>query len=453
MKKFRVFFLSLLILLLAGTVSAASKPLPYAIVVNRAWNTVTIYTPDESGAYTVPYKAMLCSTAKPGYVTPPGEFKLTSYRVPWQYMIDGTYGQYACQFKGNYLFHSICYSDDSHDAMIRTSYNNLGNAVSLGCVRLETADAKWIFDNCPAGTPVTILDDYDSPGPLGRPARTVSHISEEGHNGWDPTDPDEENPWRNAEVTAIEISQTKLSLKIGETAVLTATYEPKIANVCWESSDETIAKVDETGCVIGLSKGTATITAAGFKGAGARCIVTVIGDPLPFTDVQPGAWYYTTVRDAVAKKLFRGMDEQTFAPDTTMSRAMVVQVLYQMAGMPKTYTKPPFDDVTKEDWFFDAIAWASKKGILTDIAADSFRPNEAMTRQEMATVLWRYANAPKADADLSCFKDHSDVADFAAQAVMWAVSREILQGSNDNLLPDKSVTRAEAAALLLRYKK
>ncbi|MBR5284042.1 MAG: L,D-transpeptidase, partial [Clostridia bacterium] len=115
MKVYRLVAVLLIVALL--TVGASAAPLlPYAIEVNRAANTVTVYSPDETGAYTVPVKAMICSTARQGYTTPAGTFRLAEFRSEWRLMLDGTYGQYATCFMGNYLFHSICYSDDSHDA-------------------------------------------------------------------------------------------------------------------------------------------------------------------------------------------------------------------------------------------------------------------------------------------------------------------------------------------------
>lgn len=203
MKK-RCLILLLILILLVGTVSAAEAS-PYAIMVNRAANTVTVYAMDEQGAYTVPVRAMVCSTARQGYTTPLGSYRLAEFRSEWRLMLDGTYGQYATCFKGHYLFHSVCYSTNSHDAMVRQAYNNLGSPASMGCVRLQTADAKWIFDNCPAGTPVTIYDDADEPGPLGKPEPLIDEITEEAYNGWDPTDPAEGNPWRQA-AESVEVS-------------------------------------------------------------------------------------------------------------------------------------------------------------------------------------------------------------------------------------------------------
>ncbi len=453
MKKFRLISLVLLILLLTNLVSAAAPLLPYAIKVNRAWNTVTVYTHDESGQYTVPVKAMICSTARAGYVTPLGEFRLRAYRTQWQLMVDGTYGQYATQFQGNYLFHSICYEDDRHDAMKRDSYNNLGNAASMGCVRLETVDAKWIFDNCPAGTPVTIYEDYDSPGPLGKPDRTVDYIPAEVHNGWDPTDPAEGNPWQNAEVTMMELSAEELAMTAGEAADLNVTYEPATAIINWSSSDPAVASVDAGGKVTAMSAGEAIITCAGLQGVSAQCAVTVESELLPYDDLLPGAWYYPEVRQAMEQGLFKGLGNRTFAPNAPVTRAMVVQVLYKLAGSPKVQTAAEFADVAEDVWYADAVNWAVQKGVVKGISKTEFAPDVPMTRQDLAAILWRYAGSPKMTSDLSEFDDGTQVASYAETAMAWMTEQGYLKGSDGCLQPTKTASRAETAAIFLRYKK
>lgn len=452
MKKLRLFPIVLILLLLFSTVSVSAAPLlPYSIQVNRAWNTVTIYTYDAGGQYTVPVKAMICSTARAGYVTPLGSFRLTSFRKPWQLMLDGTYGQYSTQFSGNYLFHSICYQDDRHDAMVRDAYNNLGNPASMGCVRLETADAKWIFDNCPAGTPVTIYENYDSPGPLGKPEKTVDYISPEMYNGWDPTDPAENNPWRTAEITDIALSSYELHLQAGEAEKLQADYQPETAYLNWTSSNESVAKVDRSGNVIALSAGEAVITAAGYRGLSAQCFVTVENELLPFDDLMPGAWYYTEVRKALDLGLLRGQGKKTFAPDQAMTRAMVVQVLYQSADKPAVKKPADFSDVSADSWYADAVAWAVEQDVVNGVSARQFSPDAPMTRQDLAVVLWRYAGAPEVQNDLSDFRDGAQTAQYARTAMTWMTQQGFLKGANGLLNPTKTVTRAEAATILLRY--
>ena len=164
---------------------------PYYIKINRKQNCITIYTSDENGEYTVPYKAMICSTGLYN-ATPCGTFHLST-KYLWRELYGKVYGQYATRITGGVLFHSVPYYKKSKSALCTEKYNKLGQQASMGCVRLTVEDAKWIADNCPSGTTVEIYDD-DDPGPLGKPE--AAHIDTDSPNkGWDPTDPDVENPW------------------------------------------------------------------------------------------------------------------------------------------------------------------------------------------------------------------------------------------------------------------
>lgn len=172
-----------------------SDKYPYLVKVNRVLNCVTVYTKDSNGKFTVPYKSMACSTGKYINNTPLGTFKVSS-RYTWRLMVDGTHSQYATRFYGGILFHSVpCYSPHKNQLEYE-EFNKLGSPASLGCVRLNVQDAKWIYDNCPYGTTVIVYDDETSPGPLGKPS--VIKIPENSpYRGWDPTDPDSSNPWNN----------------------------------------------------------------------------------------------------------------------------------------------------------------------------------------------------------------------------------------------------------------
>ena len=174
--------------------AAVKDPRPdYAILVNKAMNCVTIYIPDGKGAY-APVKSMVCSVGREGHGTPEGQFKTSNY-YDWRLMKDGTYGRYAVRFNKHILFHSVPYYSQSPDQLEWDQYNLLGEAASLGCVRLSVADAKWIYDNCKVGTPVLVYSNDKVAGPLGKP--TAIRIDPESPNrGWDPTDIDANNPWR-----------------------------------------------------------------------------------------------------------------------------------------------------------------------------------------------------------------------------------------------------------------
>ena len=164
--------------------------MPYYIRINRAMNTVTVYTQDEDGDYTVPYTAFVCST---GDATPLGTYQ-TFNKSYWRLLYGPCYGQYVTDIVGDILFHSVPYYTQDKGDLEYNEYNKLGTAASMGCIRLCVRDALWIFNNCPIGTTVELYDDYSSPGPLGKPDSIYIDPSSP-NRGWDPTDPDPDNPW------------------------------------------------------------------------------------------------------------------------------------------------------------------------------------------------------------------------------------------------------------------
>lgn len=467
MFKRRLIALFLLLALLTGAVSATGSIPPYAILVNRAMNTVTVYAPGDDGYYSVPVKAMICSTAREGATTPLGTFTMISWRSEWRLMLDGTYGQYATGFYGNYLFHSICYTKPSHDAMKQEAYNALGGPASMGCIRLETADAKWIYDNCPAGTKVVIYDDPTSPGPLGKPEKTIAHITDELYNGWDPTDPAEGNPWRAILPDTLAANAEKLTVTLGDRAALPFTVEPATAKVTWNSSDESVVRLDG-GELVALSAGTAEIRCESLDGKTACCTVTVEGEPLPFDDVTPGVWYYSELRQALEDELFQGTGERKFDPDGSMTRAMVVQVLYNLAGKPdvshlltaeifdperpdEVLYEPVlyFEDIHPEAWYYHAVCWAAANGVVNGVSATEFAPERAITRQELLTLLWRRAGEPK-PAAANPHADAGSVQSYAADAYAWALQEGLIWDEDGRLLPGKASPRAETALIFSR---
>ncbi len=164
---------------------------PYYLKINRQQNVVTAYEKDENGEYTVPVRAILCSTGLYN-ATPKGVFSLSDKYI-WHQLNGGVYGQYASRITGGVLFHSVPYASKNKATLYTDKYNKLGQQASMGCVRLTVEDAKWIYDNCPSGTKVEVYDS-DDPGPLGKPV-TLKLDKDNANKGWDPTDPDERNPW------------------------------------------------------------------------------------------------------------------------------------------------------------------------------------------------------------------------------------------------------------------
>lgn len=164
---------------------------PYYLKVNYGANVVTVYTLDQNGNYTVPVKAMICST---GRETPKSGVYKTPAKYRWCLLNGNVWGQYSTRVVRGILFHSVPYASQNPASLYASYYDKLGLAVSAGCIRLTVADAKWIYDNCPLGTQVEFYSSAD-PGPLGKPtAMKISGYSN-GLNKWDPTDPDPNNPW------------------------------------------------------------------------------------------------------------------------------------------------------------------------------------------------------------------------------------------------------------------
>lgn len=139
---------------------------------------------------------MICSVGTDGK-TPTGTYNTTA-KYTWLWLSGNVYGQYATRIVGPYLFHSVPYFTQDKSDLEYEEYNKLGQAASLGCVRLSVKDAKWIYDNCPVGTTVTIYDS-DETEPLEKPKPIRIDTSDKKRRGWDPTDPDSRNPWKKSD--------------------------------------------------------------------------------------------------------------------------------------------------------------------------------------------------------------------------------------------------------------
>ena len=166
-------------------------------------------------------------------------------------------------------------------------------------------------------------------------------------------------------------------------------------------------------------------------------------------------WAHKGIDYCVEKGLMKGVDDTHFAPEQTMTRAMLVTVLYRSAGSPNVGTSIPFTDVPK-DWAYDAIVWAYTIGIVAGESSTTFNPNGMITREQMVTILYRYktiqSGASKAGASaISKFTDAGNVSDWAQAAFCWAVDSGIINGVGSELQPKGSATRAQVAAILMRY--
>ena len=178
--------------------------------------------------------------------------------------------------------------------------------------------------------------------------------------------------------------------------------------------------------------------------------------PLPFVDVASDAWYAQAAAYVYRQGLMSGTAQDRFSPDLTTNRAMLVTILYRLAGSPAVDGGSAFTDVSGGDWFASGVAWASANGIVTGYGDGRFGPNDPITREQMAAILYRYAGfagqSTTGQADLSGYTDAGRVSPYAAEPMGWAVDQGLITGvSAGTLAPGGSATRAQVATILMRF--
>ena len=183
--------------------------------------------------------------------------------------------------------------------------------------------------------------------------------------------------------------------------------------------------------------------------------VTFEQAPLPFHDVAEGDWFYDAVRYAYETGLMDGVGDSLFAPNSETTRAQLVTILYRLAGEPEPGGGSGFSDVAAGTWYTDAVAWAAQNGIVNGVSDTEFAPGDDITREQLVTVLYRYAESKgydvSASADLSGYPDAGQVQDYAQPAMAWAVAEGIVEGVDGNLNPAGNATRAQIATILMRF--
>ncbi len=170
-----------------------------------------------------------------------------------------------------------------------------------------------------------------------------------------------------------------------------------------------------------------------------------------FADVPAEHWSADAVSFVTARELFNGINETTFAPDKGMTRGMLVTVLHNLENNPESFQTRSFGDVTADTWCADAIHWASNSGIISGYSSGQFGPNDAITREQLAVILYRYMGTPSHSYQELTFFDIQDLSAFAQEAMMWAVEEGIISGKSGNMLnPQGTATRAQVATMLMR---
>lgn len=175
-----------------------------------------------------------------------------------------------------------------------------------------------------------------------------------------------------------------------------------------------------------------------------------------FQDVKEGDWYYSYVDYAVKNGLMNGVSDTAFNPNGSVTRAMIVTILYRLEGQPTVTGTSSFKDVPAGTWYSDPVTWASANGVVNGYSVDVFGPNDNVTREQFATILYRYSNAKGFDvtgkADLSKYQDASAVSSWASDAMAWANGVGLINGMTETILsPKGNATRAQAATILMRY--
>ena len=191
--------------------------------------------------------------------------------------------------------------------------------------------------------------------------------------------------------------------------------------------------------------------------AAAREALKTAGCPSTnFTDVEENGWYHTGVDFMVRNGFMNGVADDAFDVDGNLTRAQLVTILYRIAGEPESTATNPFADVADGQWYTNAVIWAAENGIVKGVNTTTFAPTDQLTREQIATILFRYAKAEKVEGKLAGFPDAEKVSDYAADAMAWAVEQGLINGISESdgktyLAPQETATRAQIAVILMRY--
>ena len=191
--------------------------------------------------------------------------------------------------------------------------------------------------------------------------------------------------------------------------------------------------------------------------AAAREALKTAGCPSTnFTDVEENGWYHIGVDFMVKNGFMNGVADDAFDVDGNLTRAQLVTILYRIAGEPESTATNPFADVADGQWYTNAVIWAAENGIVKGVNTTTFAPNDQITREQIATILFRYAKAEKVEGKLAGFPDAEKVSDYAADAMAWAVEQGLINGISESdgktyLAPQETATRAQIAVILMRY--
>lgn len=226
----------------------------------------------------------------------------------------------------------------------------------------------------------------------------------------------------------------------------------------YELDDLTVT--DQSGDAVKLTKKSDTQYTFTMPASKVEITVSFVEEPalttLPFLDVQTGDWFYDAVMFVYGEGMMNGTSSTTFSPDATTTRGMIVTILHRLAGSPASRESADFLDVPAGQYYSEAVAWASENGIVNGYDDGNFGPDDTITREQMAAILYRYAGFQgydmSAKADLSGFSDAGTVSGYAQEAIRWANAAGLVSGtSTTTISPKAGATRAQVAAILMRF--
>lgn len=216
-----------------------------------------------------------------------------------------------------------------------------------------------------------------------------------------------------------------------------------------DNNTVSLTKVSDTQYTFKMPASAVTVKATFKKDEGTQPAA------LPFNDVSESEWFYEAVKYVYDKGMMNGVSDTSFAPYSNLTRGMIAQVLYNLEGKPAV-SGSAYTDVAADQWYNDAVNWAAQKGIVTGYGDGTFGPMDNITREQMAAILYRYAQYKgydvSAKGDLTAFTDGNTVSDWAKDAMSWAVGTALFNGKGDGILdPTTTATRAEVAKILMTY--
>lgn len=177
----------------------------------------------------------------------------------------------------------------------------------------------------------------------------------------------------------------------------------------------------------------------------------------PFSDVKENDWFFNTVKYAGENGIMNGVSETEFAPNQTLTRAMLVTILYRVEGSPRLNSDSKFTDVGPSEWYSAPVIWAAENGIVNGVTETEFAPNQAITREQIAAIMYRYAGVKGYDTTqggmaVREFEDYETISSWAREAMQWAVNTKLISGKTATTInPLDAATRAESATIIMRF--